>query len=81
MPDPVDNAGSRIRSGASNRDLVRSAIVPVGLAPCDEAIPLLGILEANDRPGFALTATSEGLDAMVAVLQHQLVVPVGDDDR
>ena len=51
------------------------------LAPGDEAVPLLGILEADDRPGLVHAGASEGLDPVVAVLEHQLVVTVRDDDR
>ena len=47
----------------------------------DEAIALLGALEADDRPGLVRAGPSDGFDPVVAVLEDQLVVIAGDDDR
>ena len=82
MPDPVDNAGSRIRSGASNRDLVRSAIVPVGLASSETK------RSRSSRSSKPTTTQARPSPArrrawapVVAVLQQQPVVSVRGDDR
>jgi hypothetical protein len=44
-----------------------------------EVIVILAALEPDDRPGLRAAGPAEALDAVVAVLEYQLLAPVGND--